>query len=104
MAVTDPSRPHGPPEPQASQRLDSWKEIAAYLQRDESTVRRWEGEGLPVHRLPHKRKATVYAYKSEVDVWWNAGRARLAPADGMAPSVAAALGAAFSGSKIPGRQ
>src|SRR5437762_6833097 len=69
-------------EPPANQRLDSWKEIAAYLQRDESTVRRWEGEGLPVHRLPHKRKATVYAYKSEVDVWWNAGRARLAPAEG----------------------
>jgi TolB-like protein/Tfp pilus assembly protein PilF len=77
MAVTDP-----PPEPPGSQRLDSWKEIAAYLQRDESTVRRWEGEGLPVHRLPHKKKATVFAYKSEVDVWWNAGSARLALDDG----------------------
>jgi len=37
--------------------------------RDESTVRRWEKEGLPVHRHTHKRKATVYAHKSEIDVW-----------------------------------
>src|SRR5436309_3431721 len=68
-------------EPAASERLDSWKEIAAYLKRDESTVRRWEDEGLPIHRLPHKKKATVYAFKSELDVWWSDGRFRLdAPA------------------------
>src|SRR5437867_9824485 len=68
-------------EPVATERLDSWKEIAAYLKRDESTVRRWEEEGLPVHRLPHKKKATVYAFKSELDVWWSDGRSRLdAPA------------------------
>ncbi len=60
-----------------SERLDSWKEIAAYLDRDESTVRRWEKEGLPVHRHVHKSKASVYAYPSEIDVWWNDGRARL---------------------------
>jgi len=61
----------------ASERLDSWKEIAAYLKRGESTVRRWEKEGLPVHRHAHKSKASVYAYTSEIDVWWNDGRARL---------------------------
>jgi len=61
----------------ASQRLDSWKEIAAYLKRGESTVRRWEKEGLPVRRHAHKSKASVYAYTSEIDVWWNDGRARL---------------------------
>src|SRR5713101_5258408 len=66
-----------PSQPPASERLDSWKEIAAYLKRDESTVRRWEKEGLPVHRHTHKRKATVYAHKSEIDTWWNEGRARL---------------------------
>src|SRR5437879_3794880 len=64
-------------EPPTSQRLDSWKEIASYLKRDESTVRRWEKEGLPVHRHAHKRKATVYAHKSEIDVWWNDGHGRL---------------------------
>src|SRR3989441_10753892 len=57
--------------------LDSWKAIAGYLNRDESTVRRWEKEGLPVHRHVHKSKAWVYAYQSEIDVWWNGGRARL---------------------------
>jgi len=61
----------------ASERLDSWKEIAAYLKRGESTVRRWEKEGLPVRRHAHKSKASVYAYTSEIDVWWNDGRARL---------------------------
>src|SRR2546425_11510352 len=57
--------------------LDSWKAIAGYLNRDESTVRRWEKEGLPVRRHAHKSKASVYAYPSEIDVWWNDGRARL---------------------------
>jgi len=61
----------------ASERLDSWKAIATYLNRDESTVRRWEKEGLPVHRHAHKRKATVYAYAAEIDMWWNDGRAQL---------------------------
>ena len=44
-------------------RLDSWKEIAAYLNCSERTVRRWEQEGLPVHRHPHKKKAGIYAIK-----------------------------------------
>jgi len=60
-----------------SKRLDSWKDIATYLERDESTVRRWEKEGLPIHRHVHKSKASVYAYETEIDVWWNDGRARL---------------------------
>jgi TolB-like protein/Tfp pilus assembly protein PilF len=58
-------------------RLDSWKEIAAYLRYSERTVRRWETEGLPVHRHAHKKKAAIYAYKTEMDAWWNKGRARL---------------------------
>jgi hypothetical protein len=62
-------------------RLDSWKEIAAYLKRDERTVRRWEREGLPVHRHMHKKQASIYAHKAEIDVWWNNGRQRLTPAE-----------------------
>src|SRR3989442_4764042 len=65
-------------ESRAGERLDSWKEIAAYLKRDESTVRRWEEEGLPVHRYPHKKKASVFAYRSEIDRWLNNGHAGLA--------------------------
>jgi TolB-like protein/thioredoxin-like negative regulator of GroEL len=60
-----------------SVRLDSWKAIAAYLKRDESTVRRWEKEGLPVHRHVHAKKASVYAFPSEIDAWWNRDRTRL---------------------------
>ena len=40
--------------PSATDRLDSWKDIAAYLHRDVSTVQRWEKrEGMPVHRHVH---------------------------------------------------
>jgi tetratricopeptide (TPR) repeat protein len=57
--------------------LHSWKEIAAYLRRTVRTVHRWEKEeGLPVHRHPHKKLGSVYAFKSELDGWWADGRAR----------------------------
>lgn len=59
-------------------RLNSWKEIAAYLKCSERTARRWEGESLPVHRLLHKSRAGVYAYRGELDAWWNDGHARVA--------------------------
>ncbi len=70
------------PQPQlhsteaSDERLDSWKEIAGYLKRDERTVRRWEAEGLPVRRKVHKKQASVYAYKGEIDAWWDAGQHR----------------------------
>jgi len=51
-------------------RLDSWKEIAAYLSRDVTTVQRWEKrEGMPVHRHQHDRIGSVYAFSSELDAW-----------------------------------
>jgi eukaryotic-like serine/threonine-protein kinase len=51
-------------------RLESWKEIAAYLGRDVTTLRRWEKrEGLPVYRLPHGKLGSIYAYTSELDAW-----------------------------------
>ena len=51
-------------------RLDSWKEIAAYLRRDVTTVQRWEKrEGMPVHRHQHDRLGSVYAYRHELDAW-----------------------------------
>jgi DNA-binding transcriptional regulator YiaG len=38
--------------PVAQERLDSWKEIARYLNRDVRTVQRWEEtDGLPVYRM-----------------------------------------------------
>jgi Tol biopolymer transport system component len=51
-------------------RLDSWKEIAAYLGRGVTTVQRWEhDEGLPVHRLAHAKKGSVFAFRHELDAW-----------------------------------
>jgi tetratricopeptide (TPR) repeat protein len=51
-------------------RLDSWKEIAAYLRREVRTVQLWEKrEGLPVHRHFHKRLGTVFAFRSEIENW-----------------------------------
>jgi Tol biopolymer transport system component len=54
----------------APDRLDSWKEIAAYLNRDVTTAQRWEKrEGMPVHRHLHGRLGSVYAFRTELDVW-----------------------------------
>ena len=59
-----------PATEQLGRRLDSWKEIAAYLDRSEKTVRRWEEkEDLPVHRLLHEKRGSVYAYTGELDAW-----------------------------------
>ncbi|MEN6534432.1 MAG: hypothetical protein ABFD60_10675 [Bryobacteraceae bacterium] len=59
-------------------RLDSWKEIASYLNRGTRTVQRWEREeGLPVHRLQHQKQGSVYALKSELDAWWESRKATL---------------------------
>lgn len=50
--------------------LGSWKAIAAYLNRDVTTVQRWEKrEGMPVHRHIHDKRGSVYAFRSELDVW-----------------------------------
>jgi len=75
MPGTGPNNREEPSGSLASDRLDSWKEIAAYLKRDERTVRRWEErEGLPIHRHQHKSRAAIFAYKSELDAWWNNGQ------------------------------
>lgn len=51
-------------------RLDSWKEIAAYLNRDVTTVQRWEKrEGMPVHRHLHDKLGSVHASRAELDSW-----------------------------------
>lgn len=60
--------------------LESWKEIAAYLQRNAVTVRRWEKEeGLPVHRHSHKSRSSVYAYPSEIDSWRTSRKVAVEP-------------------------
>jgi hypothetical protein len=51
-------------------RLDSWKQIAVYLDRQVRTVQRWEKcEGLPVHRQFHVKGGTISAFRHEIDTW-----------------------------------
>jgi len=64
-------------------RLESWKEIAAYFNRGVRTVRRWEKEeGLPVRRQVHKKLSTVYAHKPELDAWREGRRANVTEGPG----------------------
>ena len=61
-------------------RLDSWKEIAAYLDRDVTTVQRWEKrEGMPVRRHLHDRMGSVYAFRTDLDAWARSRNLRAAP-------------------------
>jgi tetratricopeptide (TPR) repeat protein len=63
MTVSEPS-------PRSNRRLDTWKEIGAFFDRDERTVKRWETtRGLPVHRVPGAGRANVYAYTDELADW-----------------------------------
>ena len=51
-------------------RLNSWKAIGAFFERDERTVKRWERQrGLPIHRIPGAGRSSVYAYTSELNEW-----------------------------------
>lgn len=66
--------------PDPTDRLESWKAIANYLDRSVRTVKRWEvDEGLPVHRHLHQRQATVFAFPAELDRW-RSGRSERAEA------------------------
>jgi hypothetical protein len=50
--------------------LQSWKEIADYLNRGVRTVQRWEqGFGLPVHRPAGRDRSSVLALPEELDDW-----------------------------------
>jgi Tol biopolymer transport system component len=63
-------------------RLDSWKEIAAYVKRSVRTVIRWETQkGLPVHRIPGGERQNVFAHRREIDAWMENGAAGSVDAD-----------------------
>lgn len=50
--------------------LNSWKEIAVYLDRGIRTVQRWELElDLPVHRIGKGPRSPVHAFPSELQAW-----------------------------------
>jgi tetratricopeptide (TPR) repeat protein len=66
-------------------RLNSWKEVAAYLGKGERTVKRWEIErGLPAYRVPGGGRAPVYAFTSELDEWLGSQSSRVTGHDASA--------------------
>ena len=81
---TDGARPR--PKAAESGRLDSWKKIAAHFNRDVTTVQRWERrESMPVHRHVHDKQGSVYAFRSELDAWWDGRRGKLPDSGDGAP-------------------
>jgi Tol biopolymer transport system component len=73
-------------------RLDSWKEIAAYLKRDVKTVQRWEKrEAMPVHRHVHDKMGSVYAFRADLDAWARTRSLGLV-AEGAEPGLQSILG------------
>lgn len=78
MKDPSPVSAPGPSDQTPETPLDSWKEIAAYVKRDVSTVQRWEKrEGMPVHRHVHDKRGSVYAFSSELDAWLESRKLRL---------------------------
>ena len=74
------------PSAEVRDRLSSWKRIAVHFNRDVTTVQRWERrEGMPVHRHVHDKQGSVYAFRSELDAWWEGRRGKLADSDEVLP-------------------
>lgn len=50
--------------------LTGWKQVAFYFGKDESTAKRWAAQrGLPIHRVPGEKRASVYAWSGELETW-----------------------------------
>ena len=75
-------------------RIDGWKAIGAHFGRDRSTAMRWaQTRGLPIRRIPGGKLSTVYALRSELDLWAEQNAdAELAAAPEADPSARAAPG------------
>ena len=87
--------------PSESRILDSWKAIALYLQRDVTTVQRWEKqEGMPVHRHLHHKRGSVYALSSELDAWRQSRKLRFG--DVQEPDPEAPAGSDRQQTTVPG--
>lgn len=60
-----------PSQATGDDRLDGWEAISDYLGWHVRTVIRWEKQkGLPVHRVPGGKRQPVYAYRHEIDLWF----------------------------------
>jgi Tol biopolymer transport system component len=104
----EPSLGAPPSEKPSEDRLDSWKEIASYLNRDVTTVQRWEKrERMPVHRHLHDRMGSVYASRAELDAWVRGRNLQAAQENGNSASagssVARTVTSAMPASRTIGR-
>jgi len=54
--------------------LQSWKEIASYLNRGVRTVQRWQENGLPVRRVGSGPRPPVIAVREEIDRWMRSAK------------------------------
>ena len=62
------------------------KRSLTHFNRDVTTVQRWERrEGMPVHRHVHDKQGSVYAFRSELDAWWDGRRGKLPDSSDSAP-------------------
>lgn len=65
--------------PEPDDRLNSWKEIAAFLGRTVRTVQRWEKtDGLPLIRGGPGHRGVVLASKRQIGEWWRRRQSQLA--------------------------
>ncbi|HUK43583.1 MAG TPA: tetratricopeptide repeat protein [Candidatus Bathyarchaeia archaeon] len=72
-------------------KLDSWKAIADYMDRDVRSVQRWEHDrGLPVHRVPGAKGGGVFAYADELDEWLHQGRSHPGESDPPSANISSA--------------
>ena len=62
--------------------LNSWKEIASYMDRGVRTVQRWERDlQLPVHRIGKGKRSPVYALVPELKFWLITSQAEIGRTD-----------------------
>jgi hypothetical protein len=75
----------------ARDRLESWKQIAAFIERDERTAMRWAKElGMPVQRISASKRSRIYASRNEIEAWLSSQRTQakpVAPVDIQPPPV-----------------
>jgi hypothetical protein len=90
-----------PLAPGEGDRLESWKEIAGFIKRDERTAMRWaKDQGMPVHRTPGAKRARVCGSRAELTEWL-AARREDSPAQITTPAKTASLNLyAIAGSVI----
>jgi Tol biopolymer transport system component len=87
-------------QPDTSERLDGWDQIAFYLHITRATAQRWQSDGLPVHRHVHGKLGRVFAFKSELDAW--TGERTLGPPETAVPPSGHVADSPANGSRLSG--